>query len=80
MWTKEELLLIIQKCIKDEEGIYYYEQINPKDIYIKKITTTTKERYTEEELLLKMQQYGDYVCNQVLSSQKPYYKSSKEFK
>jgi len=35
--------------------------------------------WNREELELKLQQYGDYVSNQVLSSGKPLYKSSKEW-
>jgi len=44
-------------------------------ITIKKI----KDSWTREEFELRLQQYGDYVCNRVLDSGVPIYKSSKEW-
>lgn len=48
-------------------------------IVIESVKSDVAKELHQEEMELKMQQYGDYVCNSVLQSQKPIYKSSKEY-
>ena len=58
-----------------EGGSHYTETL----LRVNEGKISLKQSWDEKELLLLMQQYGDYVSNKVNASGKPHYKSSYEW-